>query len=499
VYVPVDLSYPAERVRFMLADAAPVVVITPETLAGADRAGLADGPVREGERTKKLEPWHPAYMIYTSGSTGRPKGVVVSHASLANLFAFLKAEVIKQDGRRLRAALAAAMSFDASWNMVLWLVAGHELHVLDEDVRRDARELVRYLREHEVDAVEVTPSFAEQLLEQGLLDGPGKLPVLIVGGEAVGTGLWDRIGQAEGVTGYNFYGPTECTVDVAFAPVTGDRPVIGRPVPGSRVYVLDDWLRPAQAGAPGLLYVAGANVALGYWRRAGLTADRFVADPFDPAGGRMYRTGDLVRWTRDGTLEFLGRADDQLKVRGFRVEPGEVAAVLAESPQVAQVAVVARKDRLVAYLVTTGPADPGELRRLAMTRLPDYMVPSAFVTLDALPLTPNGKLDRDALPAPEISRIVAGQSPRDHQEEVLCRLFAEILGLESVGVDGNFFELGGHSLLATRLTSRIRTELGAELTVRAIFEAPTVADLTTRLAGARSARPALRPMSRAAR
>jgi amino acid adenylation domain-containing protein len=517
MYVPVDLSYPADRVRFMLADTAPLAVITTAAAAsglpdagarvlvldslqldlGQGQAELAGAAGRRGT----LSPSSPAYTIYTSGSTGRPKGVTVTHANLANMFAFLRGAVIepaaRQAGRRLRAALVAALSFDASWNLVLWLVAGHELHLLEDDVRRDAHALAGYVREHEVDVLEVTPSYAEQLVEEGLLAGPVRPSVLIVGGEAVGAGLWERIGQAQGVAGYNFYGPTECTVDAAFAAVRGDRPVIGRPVPGSLVYVLDEWLRPAPAGAPGLLYVAGANVALGYLGRPELTAERFVADPFQAGGGRMYRTGDVARWTPDGELEFLGRADDQLKVRGFRIEPGEVAAVLAESPQVAQVAVVARQDRLVAYLVTTGgPADPGELRRLAIARLPDYMVPAAFVTVDALPLTPNGKLDRDALPDPEISRILAGRSPRDHQEEVLCRLFAEILGLDSVGVEASFFELGGHSLLATRLTSRIRTELGAELTVRAIFEAPTVADLTARLAGARAARPALRPALR---
>jgi amino acid adenylation domain-containing protein len=483
VYVPVDLSYPAERVRFMLADAAPVVVITPETLAEADRAGLADGPVSDGERTRTLEPWHPAYMIYTSGSTGRPKGVVVSHAGLANLFAFLKAEVIKQDGRRLRAALAAAMSFDVSWNMVLWLVAGHELHVLDEDVRRDARELVGYLREHEVDAVEVTPSYAEQLLEQGQVP----VPVLIVSGEAVGTGLWSRVAQAEGVTGWNLYGPTETTVYSAFAPVTGDRPVIGRPVTNSSTYVLDEWLRPVPAGVPGLLYVAGAAVAMGYWRRPGLTADRFVADPFGPAGGRMYRTGDLVRWTRDGTLEYLGRADDQLKIRGFRIEPGEVAAVLAEAPWVAQAAVIARDGALVAYLVPgDGPADEDALRRHAVAKLPDYMVPSAFVTLDALPLTPNGKLDRTALPEPQYA--TSGRDAGTAREEALCCLFAEVLGRDPVGVDDNFFALGGHSLLATRLVSRVRAALGADLSVRAFLQAPSVAGVIESLAADPAAR-----------
>jgi acyl-CoA synthetase (AMP-forming)/AMP-acid ligase II len=430
--------------------------------------------------------------------------VVVTHESLMNLFAFQRGELIepamRRAGRALRASLVAALSFDASWDMLGWLLAGHELHVLDDDVRRDARELVGYVREHGLDVVEVTPSYAEQLVAEGLLEGAARPSVLTVGGEAVGAGLWERIGRAEGVTGYNFYGPTETTVDTTVARVSGDRPVIGRPVPGTTAYVLDEWLRPVPAGVPGALYVAGVQVARGYWRRAGLTAERFVADPFGAAGARMYRTGDLARWTRDGVLEFLGRADDQVKIRGFRIEPGEVAAVLAESPQVGQVAVVERAGGLVAYLVpANGAADLDELRRHAAAKLPGYMVPSAFVTLAALPLTPNGKLDHSVLPDPGGSRTPIGRGPRNRQEEVLCGLYAELLGREPIGIDDNFFALGGHSLLATRLVSRVRTALGAELTVRVVFQAPTVAELSAELASARSARPALRPMSRSAR
>jgi nonribosomal peptide synthetase DhbF len=515
MYVPVDLSYPAERVRFMLADAAPTVVITAAeatadlAVAGrvlvlgsaageAELAGLADGPVGAGERRGVLTPCDAAYMIYTSGSTGRPKGVVVSHESLANLAGFLRGEVIepaaRAAGRRLRVGVVAALSFDASWNMVLWLLAGHELHVLDDEVRRDARALVGYVREHAVDVVEVTPSYAGQLVEEGLLAGPVRPSVLVVGGEAVGTWLWERIGQAQGVAGYNFYGPTECTVDAAVARIAGGRPVIGRPVANTRAYVLDEWLRPVPVRMPGALYVAGAQVARGYWGRAALTAERFVADPFGPAGGRMYRTGDVARWTPEGTLEFLGRADDQVKLRGFRVEPGEVAAVLAESPQVAQAAVVARDGALVAYLVPAGdgPADPEELRRHATGKLPAYMVPSAFVTLDALPLNANGKLDRDALPQPGYTP--AGRTARTAREEALCCLFAEILGLDSVGVADNFFALGGHSLLAMRLVSRIRAVLGTDLSVRVFLQAPTVTGVIESLAGEPAAHARIDPV-----
>ncbi len=443
------------------------MVITADVLAG-----LEDGPVGAVE-LRAPEPSDPAYMIYTSGSTGRPKGVVVTHESLANLVAFEHREVVEPAGRRLRACLVTALSFDASWNIVLWLLAGHELHVLDDDVRRDAHALLGYIREHRVDVLEVSPSYAGQLVADGLFAGEHRPSTLILGGEAIGSGLWDRVGGTEGVTGWNFYGPTECTVVSAAARIEGGRPVIGRPAPGTRVYVLDEWLRPVPVGVPGALYVAGVQVGRGYWKRPGLTAERFVADPFGAPGERMYRTGDLVRWTRDGVLDFLGRADDQVKVRGFRVEPGEVATVLMESPLVRTAAVVAKVDTLVAYVVPEdGLPDQDELRRHAMTRLPDYMIPSAFVVLDALPLSPNGKLDHTALPDPE--RAAPGRTARTAREEGLCCLFAEVLGLDSVGADDNFFALGGHSLLATKLVSRIRAALGTDLSVRMFLQAPTV-------------------------
>ncbi|MBO2449478.1 amino acid adenylation domain-containing protein [Actinomadura barringtoniae] len=509
VYVPVDLSFPADRVRFMLSDVEPHVVITnAESAAGLARPGvpmlvlgsadaeaelarLADGPIGAAERRRILKPSDPAHLTFTSGSTGRPKGVVATHQGLANLAASMRGEVIepaeRQAARRLRVSLVTALSFDAVWVMVLWLLNGHELHVLDDDVRRDAHALVGYVHEHGVDVLEVTPSYAEQLIAEGLL-GQGGASVLIFGGEGVGPGLWERAGQAEGVMAWNFYGLTECTVDSVFARVSGDRPVIGRPMAGARVYVLDQWLRPAPIGVPGALYIAGEPVTQGYWGRPALTSERFVADPFGMPGERMYRTGDLARWTRDGVLEFQGRADQQLKVRGFRIEPGEITTVLAESPLVAQAAVVAKDDRLVAYLVpadAAGPLDLGELRRHAMTRLPEYMIPTAFVTLDVLPLNPHGKLDRNALPDPDFGAAASesgSHAARTAREEALCCLFAEVLGLESVGADDNFFALGGHSLLATRLVSRIRATLGTDLSVRLFLQAPTVAGVIESLA-----------------
>ncbi|MFI0482829.1 amino acid adenylation domain-containing protein [Actinomadura sp. 9N215] len=520
MYVPVDLSYPADRVRFMLTDATPrAVITTPDPAAALTGAGarslklgsagaeaqlaaLSDSPVDAAERRRSLTPSDPAHLTYTSGSTGRPKGVVATHQGLANLAAALRGEVIepaaRRAGRRLRASLVTALSFDAVWVMVLWLLEGHELHVLDENVRRDANALVGYVREHGVDILEVTPSYAGQLLTEGLLD-EGGASVLILGGEAVTAGLWARIGQAEHVTGWNFYGLTECTVDSVLARIGGDRPVIGRPMPGSRVYVLDEWLRPVPVGVPGALYVAGKPVARGYWGRPALTAERFVADPFGAPGERMYRTGDLARWTRDGVLEFQGRADAQVKIRGFRIEPGEIATVLTGNPLVGQAAVVAKENRLVAYLVPAdaGTLDADELRRHAMAELPEYMVPSAFVTLDVLPLTPHGKLDRKALPDPDYAASSTGgqAAARTGREEALCCLFAEVLGLDSVGADDNFFALGGHSLLATRLVSRIRAALGTDLSVRLFLQAPTVAGVIGSLAADPAAQARIDPVA----
>ncbi|WSV52599.1 alpha/beta fold hydrolase [Streptomyces sp. NBC_01014] len=297
-----------------------------------------------------------------------------------------------------------------------------------------------------------------------------------------------------GIEVVNGYGPTEATTlatchPVRSLPENAATVPIGGPMANMRAYVLDDRLRPMPTGMVGELYLAGTGVARGYFGRPGLTAERFTADPYGPAGSRMYRTGDLAWWLPDGTLEFAGRVDHQVKLRGLRIEPGEVEAVLAGCPGVAQAAVVAREDRpgdkrLVAYLVPAPEGAPemtelsGRLRR----ELPDYMVPAAFVTVDALPLTANGKLDRVALPAPDYGASDAGRGPRTPQEQLLCGLFAEVLGREQVSIDDGFFDLGGHSLLAARLASRVRETLGLELGLRLLFEAPTVAGLTEHLA-----------------
>nr|WP_238356597.1 non-ribosomal peptide synthetase [Kribbella italica] len=493
-YLPVELSYPMDRIAHLLADAAPAAVITSEgvelpeetrrldldsSAVEASMAAQSGENLTDAERKSPLRPRHPAYVIYTSGSTGRPKGVVVEHRSLANLLQHHRTSVFAPAAEqlgvdRLKVALTAALAFDASWDPVLWMVAGHELHLIDDDVRRDAGALVEHLRDQRIDVIETTPSYLRQLRGAGLLDGARGPRVLALGGEAVDDALWSELRELDGVTCYNFYGPTESTVDSVVADLVDQiRPVIGRPVDNTRAYVLDSRLRPVPAGVPGELYLAGAGVARGYLNRSQLTSERFVADPFGDGGERMYRTGDLARWRDDATLEYFGRVDDQVKVRGFRVEPAEVEAALIALPGIDEAVVRVRDDKLVAYLV-------GETEdvRLALGRtLPDYMVPSAFVSVEKLPLTPNGKLDDRALPDVELAPATAGRGPRSPREDLLCKLFAEALGVERVGVDDNFFDLGGHSLLASSLISKVRTAFGVEMPIRRLFENPTVAGL----------------------
>ncbi|WFF04676.1 amino acid adenylation domain-containing protein [Micromonospora sp. WMMD1076] len=455
VYLPIDADLPAERIDFMVADAGAVLVLRDAAAPDAPAPATA------------VDPRSAAYVLYTSGSTGRPKGVVVAHDNLANLYASQRA--IFPAEQRIRVALTAALWVDTAVEGLLWLVAGHELHLVDDETRHDPALLARYVTARGIDYVDVTPSFAEALLPH-LTTAPR---YLVVGGEATGTALWTAL-RGRGSTVLNLYGPTECTVDTLVADVAGSAtPLIGRPIRNTRAYVLDRALRPAPAGAAGELYLAGAPVARGYLGRTGLTATRFVADPFGPPGSRMYRTGDVVRRTTDGRVEFVGRADDQVKIRGYRVELGEVRAAVEAAPGVRQAAVVVREDgarRLVAYV--TGPGALDAVRAHVAAVLPAHMTPAAYVRLDALPLTAAGKVDRRALPAPEIA--VGATRARNPAEETLAGLFAQVLGLPAVGVEDSFFALGGDSILSLQLVARARTA-GLRITPRQVFEQRTVA------------------------
>ncbi|MEU3562573.1 amino acid adenylation domain-containing protein [Kitasatospora sp. NPDC006786] len=520
--VSLDLAHPAQRLAAVLADARPVcAVATAEALAGLDLpAGLptvrpeaADaGPSGEPGFDREPVPAlpaprldQPAYVLHTSGSTGRPKGVVVTHASLANLHAGLGedhiAPAVRRTGRdRLRVAHSASFAFDASWDPVLWMVHGHELHLLDDATYRDPAALAAHLDRERIDYLDLTPSYLEVLLAEGILDeGRHRPSVLVVGGEATPPALWQRLTAVPGLHPVDLYGPTETTVD-AYAWTPGpDGAPRGRVVRGSRAYVLDGSLRPAPDGVTGELYVAGACLARGYLGRPDLTAERFLADPFGPPGGRMYRTGDLARRRTDGTLEFLGRADDQVKIRGFRIEPGEIAAVLAELPGVAQAVVIARPGpqgkRLLGYAVPESGSrpDPDGLRAALAARLPAHMVPAAVLLLDELPRTAHDKLDHRALPEPAVT--TEGTAAATPQEELVCGLFAEVLGLpQAPGRDASFFDLGGHSLLAGRLAARLRDTFAAPVGFADVFRQSTPAGLAALLGGA--AGPAAEPEQR---
>nr|WP_315860848.1 non-ribosomal peptide synthetase [Amycolatopsis sp. EV170708-02-1] len=475
-YLPIDRDYPADRIAFMLEDTTPAVVL--------DELPDLDG--YSGESLGRIvDPSSPAYVIYTSGSTGRPKGVVVPHAGIVNRLLWMQDEYgLTADDRVLQ---KTPSSFDVSvWEFFWPLITGATLVVAKPEGHKDPAYLAELIRTAGITTVHFVPSMLALFLETADCTG---LRRVICSGEALPSDLAARVD----VPLYNLYGPTEASVDVtawrAGAETTPSVP-IGRPVWNTRTYVLDARLNPVPPGVPGELYLAGAQLARGYLARPALTAERFVADPSGGPGERMYRTGDLARWSDDGALEFLGRVDDQVKIRGFRVELGEVEAALTASGSVARAVVVAREDRLVAYVV--GSADG--LRDVVAAKLPEHMVPSAFVVLDEIPLTPNGKLDRKALPAPEFA-AAEGREPRNPREEALCALFADVLGVERVGIDDGFFTLGGHSLLVMRLVSRISASLGATVTVRDVFDAPTVAALAERLAEP-SAQPVLRAGNR---
>ncbi|MEU9885449.1 amino acid adenylation domain-containing protein [Sphaerisporangium sp. NPDC051011] len=490
-YLPLDASNPPERLRLMLDDAAPVLVVTSPGFGHSIPAGpqvvdlsvptLPDGPGEEDRKdAPRLLPSHPAYVIYTSGSTGRPKGVVVTHAGVHGLAAGQSAHFGVGPGSRV--LQFAPFGFDAAfWELCMALLTGGTLVCTSRERKLPGDPLAETLIRYGITHVTLPPSALAELPEGAL---PATL-TLVVAGEACPP----RLARAwsGGHRMVNAYGPTESTVCASMSDplvpeeITGAVP-IGRPFPGIRNYVLDDRLRPVPAGVPGELYLAGAALARGYLGRPGLTSERFVADPFGPAGSRMYRTGDRVRWLPNGVLDYLGRTDDQVKIRGFRIELAEVESVLARQPGVRGVAVAVRQDdhgtrRLVAYVVADGAA-LAELRSFARERLPEHMVPSIVVPLDRLPLNVNGKVDRRALPEPELRRDLARArvAPRTPAEETLARIWAELLGVAEVGVEDNFFDLGGDSILSLRVVARAR-ERGLRLTARQAFLRHTIAEL----------------------
>ncbi|MEU6592567.1 amino acid adenylation domain-containing protein [Streptomyces sp. NPDC046881] len=487
-YLPLDPDYPADRLAYMLADAqAPIVLTDPGSRPPASSAKVltvTPDSLDEGRNvvfSSGLRADDLAYVIYTSGSTGRPKGVQISHRALVNLLL----SMIVETGLTARDRWLAitSLSFDiAALEVFAPLLVGAELRV-PQGEQTQGGALVAEVRKATV--AQATPSAWRMLIEAGLGAEPGLRA--ICGGEALPADLAEQLAVRMGAV-WNAYGPTETTIWSCLQPVRAEEPVaIGGPLANTRVHVLDEALRPVPVGVPGELYIGGDGVARGYRNRAALTAVRFVADPFGRPGSRLFRTGDTVRRRQDGRLEFLGRSDHQVKIRGFRIELGEIESVLATHPAVGQVVVVPRPDdqgghRLVAYAVAAPaaePATPQELRAHVAASVPDYMVPSAYVWLDAYPLTPNGKIDRAALPDPDRGSTAAGRivEPSTDTERLVAALWAQELGLDRVGATDTFRELGGHSVAALRVVLRIKEATGHEVPLASLLTGATVASV----------------------
>jgi amino acid adenylation domain-containing protein len=507
VYVPLDPSYPPERLRFMLDDSAPRAVITTRALADSGAFGPAAPElilidelpdVTPGSRRRRLHKDEPAYVIYTSGSTGKPKGVVVSHGSLAHHMHWMRsAYPLHRSDRVLQ---RTSIAFDAAqWELWLPLLSGSTLHLASSSEASDVNALWTRIETSGIDVVQLTPSLMSALLDASA-GREHRFRRVLCGGEALSIELAARAERQWSTTVVELYGPTEATIQVAACVPTalqdGDHGTpLGRPIWNTALYVLDERLQPVPVGATGELYIAGPALARGYQRQPALSAARFIACPFGPRGARMYRTGDRARWCNDGALDFLGRSDDQVKIRGYRIEPAEIASALLGLPGIADACVLAREGRLIAYVVPEASHSlqytVATLRAALAAELPEHMLPQALVTLERLPLTANGKLDRRALPPPEPA-LREGRAPSTRAERILAALFSEVLGVPRVTADDGFFDLGGHSLLAPRLASRVRAELGVELPVRLLFEAPTVASLAERLTVGHSAPSAAR-------
>ncbi|HEX3528690.1 MAG TPA: non-ribosomal peptide synthetase, partial [Thermoanaerobaculia bacterium] len=495
-----DPEFPAERLAYMVADSGLRVLLTEErllarfapepgvTLVVLDREGeeaAAAGPLA-AVPPLPAGPGNIAYVIYTSGSTGWPKGVQIVHRGLANFHLAMSRRLGFTAGDALLAV--ATLSFDMSaLDLYLPLVVGGRVVIASREVASDGERLAAVLMRPEITALQATPATWRMLLAAGWTGKPELMA--LCGGEALPRDLADRLLGAVSAL-WNVYGPTETTIYSTLDRVgAGGGPVsIGRPLANTRVLLLSGAAEPVPVGVVGELCLAGEGLARGYLGRPDLNAERFVPDPSPTGegepGGRLYRTGDLARRLSDGRLECLGRIDGQVKVRGFRIEPGEIELALAGHPAIRQAVVAARKMedgelRLVAWFVAEATPSSVELRAFLASRLPDYMVPGMFVHLDELPLNPNGKVDRRALPEPRMIAGTADLAPRNPLEQVLADIWGEVLGIEGIGVGADFFDLGGHSLLAVQVVSRVRRALGVDLHLRQVFGSPTVAQLAT--------------------
>jgi amino acid adenylation domain-containing protein len=507
-YLPLETKHPQARVQYVLDDAQAHVIITHEKTASLLPEHTArvirldsDWPTIAAEPDEtpitNTTPENLAYVIYTSGSTGGARGVMVQHRSVVNLATTLRDKVYAGQQLPLRVSVNAPLMFDSSVKQLVQLLYGHELCIVPEEIRIDGNALANYLQRNEINVLDCTPSQLRLLLPTGLFENDSHVPSLVlIGGEAIDDETWSQLAAAKHTRFFNVYGPTECTVDTTVQRIepSSTEVLIGRPVANVQTYVLDANIQPVPLGVSGELVIGGAGVARGYIARPDLTAEKFVPDPFSgEAGARLYRSGDRVRYQPDGAIGFLGRFDYQVKIRGHRIELGEIEAALRKDPQVREAVVVDSDDNgdkhLVAYIVAAKRTSISlsALQKTLIEQVPDYMMPAGWMLLDEIPLTPSGKVDRAALPQPGRIRIDTGQSfvaPPTLIEEVLAAIWRQVLNLDSIETGDNFFWLGGHSLLATRIISRIRESFQVELPVRALFESPTLAELSSRIESA---------------
>ncbi|MGR4051656.1 amino acid adenylation domain-containing protein [Kosakonia cowanii] len=517
VYLPLDAGHPAERLQHILATAQPALILSSAQTAGiitgyrqqqidSDAAVAAIAAQNDDNLATLPQPQQPAYVLFTSGSTGAPKGVLVSHGALTNFLTAMQHTVQLTAQHRLLAV--TTLSFDiAALELLLPLMSGASVVIASRECARDPRLLAQAIAEKQISHMQGTPALWHGLVAYQ----PDSLAGLtaLVGGDALPNMLAQQM-VARAARVIQLYGPTETTIWSTISELSAANlspSVIGKPLFNTRIHILDDALKPVPVGQPGELYIAGDGLAIGYLNRADLTCERFVASPFDEGGQRMYRTGDMACWSEEQTIIFLGRVDNQVKIRGYRIELGEIENVLHALPEVKQALVVAHEEpasgqkRLVAYVVAhnADACTPEALRAASAQKLPDYMVPALVMLLAHLPLTANGKIDRRALPKPTFTSL-ARVPPTTAQQQELCRLFAECLAIEPPGIHDNFFSLGGHSLLALQLLNRLRQSFGVELSLKTLFDAPTVAELSTHIAQTHSqpARPALTAQPRPA-
>ena len=508
-YLPLNEDHPLERLADTLEDAQARIVLTQRShkSAALSRSALvvaldeAWGEIDRltstnlDPRAAGVSPEHLAYVMYTSGSTGKPNGVMIAHGNAASYWPVIR-NLYRYPLDSVRIALNAPFTFDVSIQQFILLLGGCNLFVIPEPVRHDPHAMLRFIDEHRIEAIDCTPSQLNIWMAAGLLATAGhSLRTVIVGGEAMDAALWVRLAQCRAVDFYNVYGPTECTVFCTTASLreeTSAEPHIGRPTQNAYIRILDEQLEPVGAGVTGEICIGGRGVARGYLNRPELTEARFIRDPVgensqgENGRARIYRTGDLGRWRADGTIEYRGRTDHQIKLRGFRIEPGEIEARIRCHSQVEDAVVVAREDfpgekRLVAYVTPRAGSESSELRveelrALLRAHLPDYMLPGAFVVLQALPLTANGKMDRQALPAPEPleGEKRCHEAPLGKTEQALAEIWRDVLRVEHIGRDDNFLSLGGHSMLGMRLLVDVATRFSIPVSFSDISLYPTI-------------------------